>query len=479
MGRCKYYQVCEIEDASLRDNDLCILHSTDDYKSQASFTKALENHRRREHSLVNFGRIIFPYHMDFNQVQFNQKADFSRTKFRKGVNFNGATFSKGAIFTLSEFDDDADFQQTTFAESTWFNKTVFRGTTNFWESNFSRAHFTGTKFEGNIQFCASNFSDMARFGQAEFRAETDFSDTTFAEIVFFPNLIFSETVLFERTKFLNGVIFNRVIFKKKGGFSNALFRGECEFLSVDFGDDAIFAGANFLGQTIFAGQNGEGVFLGNASFERVVSTEFALRFMQVNLKHCRFIGTDVRKFQFVGVRWPRIGSRCGVYDEIACEPARLPQIEELYRQLKQNYEDRRDYERAGDFHIGEKEMRLRNPDTRIDLRIVLLIYKFLSEYGENYVRPLAWLIALWLLTSLMVLCIGLAMKSENSVIVLSTNSQSDFGWALLYGFQAIFHITGKEFMPRGFAWVTHMIASILGPILVALAGFAVRQRLKR
>ena len=210
-----------------------------------------------------------------------------------------------------------------------------------------------------------------------------------------------------------------------------------------------------------------------------MSTEVALRFIQVNFKQCRFIGTDVRKFQFVGVRWPRIGGRCGVYDEIVCEPSRRPHVEELYRQLKQNYEDRRDYERAGDFHIGEKEMRLWNPDTRLDLRIALLIYKSLSEYGENYRRPLLGLILLWLFTSLTVPCIGLAMKSENAVIVLSPISQSDFGWALLYGFQAIFHITGKEFMPHGFAWMIHMIASILGPILIALAGLALRQRLKR
>ncbi len=459
MGRCKYYQVFEIEDANLPDNDLCVLHSTDDHKSHASFAKALETHRRREHGSLNFARIVFPYFMDFNQVEFNHRADFSRTKFIRGANFDGATFAKGAIFTLSQFSEDVRFQQTTFTEIAWFNKAVFGGNISFWETRFSRADFTGTKFEGNAEFCSSHFSATARFGQTEFRADTDFSDTTFAEIVFFPDLMFSAPVCFDRVKFQNGVMFSRVIFKGNATFSNAVFRNDCYFLSVDFGKDAIFAGASFLGRSIFTGDNGEAVFLLNANFERVLATELGLRFIQVNLKQCRFLGTDLRRFQFVGVRWPRIGGRYGIYDEIVSESSRWPQIEELYRQLKQNYEDRRDYERAGDFHIGEKEMRLRNPDTRLDLRIVLLIYKSLSEYGENYLRPSVWLIILWLFTSLTVLCIGLAMKSENSVIVLSPISQSDFGWALLYGFQAIFHITGKEFMPHGFAWMVHMIAS--------------------
>ena len=54
------------------------------------------------------------------------------------------------------------------------------------------------------------------------------------------------------------------------------------------------------------------------------------------------------------------------------------------------YEDRRDYERAGDFHYGEKEMRRRNKETAWGLRIFLWLYRLFSGYGERYLPPLFW-----------------------------------------------------------------------------------------
>jgi hypothetical protein len=147
----------------------------------------------------------------------------------------------------------------------------------------------------------------------------------------------------------------------------------------------------------------------------------ALRFIEADLSRCRFLGTDVRKVGFIGVLWVQIGSRDGICDEI--EPSGpgkehpLALTEELYRQLKQNYEERRDYERAGHFHVGEKEMRLRNPATRLDLRILLALYKGISGYGENYRRPLFWLLVLLLLTSATALVHGLSIKGVYSVRV--------------------------------------------------------------
>ena len=65
------------------------------------------------------------------------------------------------------------------------------------------------------------------------------------------------------------------------------------------------------------------------------------------------------------MKWPEIGGRFRVYDEDVelsdGETRPWALIEQLYRQLKQNYEDRRDYERARDFHYGEEEMRRKNP----------------------------------------------------------------------------------------------------------------------
>ena len=73
-------------------------------------------------------------------------------------------------------------------------------------------------------------------------------------------------------------------------------------------------------------------------------------------------------------------------------------IAELYQQLKRNYDDRKDYWTAGDFHYGEMEMK------RLHSRFawkwarwlsyhfnLVALYKVVSAYGESYVRPLACL----------------------------------------------------------------------------------------
>jgi hypothetical protein len=94
------------------------------------------------------------------------------------------------------------------------------------------------------------------------------------------------------------------------------------------------------------------------------------------------------------ILWPKRGKRFQVYDEIlplaTNESGRWDHIERLYRELKQNHEDRRDYERAGDFHYGEKEMRRKNPDTPFLLKCLLTLYGAVSGYGERYIRPLVW-----------------------------------------------------------------------------------------
>ena len=70
------------------------------------------------------------------------------------------------------------------------------------------------------------------------------------------------------------------------------------------------------------------------------------------------------------------------------------QVERLYREVKQNYNDHRDYARAGDFHYGEKEMQRLNCRTPLSLWVFLCLYWMVSGYGERFLRPLLWAVGL-------------------------------------------------------------------------------------
>jgi len=484
MGRCKYYEVCGLEDSSQPDNYLCILHSPDLNKNQKAFNNALEAHRRKEERFSNFERFVFPSEAHFERATFPHQADFSRAVFSKGASFEKAVFEKGANFTFSNFIEESSFSDATFTESTWFTKTVFGADANFIGARFSRrSYFQGAKFQKTATFSWANFAEEARFRQTEFKSDIDFSQAIFSGLARFSEIIFPDTTLFTGTKFAEQASFHTVIFKNDSDFTEALFNKGGEFYDTHFAS-VKFTRARFYGPTTFDASDKVSMFDGEVLFtQTIIDPGDSVKFIEADLPRCRFLGTDVRKVHFIGVTWACIGARNGVYDEITPlqpgEQRQWAQIEELYRQLKQNYEERRDYERAGHFHIGEKEMRLKNPDTPRHLRFLLWLYKWVSGYGEHYRLPLIWLAGLWLLTSCTALVWGLTMGQGAYAVRLSPNSSSHWGWALLYGLETMFHLPAREFTPTGLGRAIHTFASILGPVFIGMFGLALRQRLKR
>jgi len=69
-------------------------------------------------------------------------------------------------------------------------------------------------------------------------------------------------------------------------------------------------------------------------------------------------------------------------------------VEGLYRQLKINYEEERDFKRVGDFHYGEMEMHRRGSPWRQWLPSWYKFYRVLSGYGERPFRAFIWLLLL-------------------------------------------------------------------------------------
>jgi hypothetical protein len=173
--------------------------------------------------------------------------------------------------------------------------------------------------------------------------------------------------------------------------------------------------------------------------------------------------------------------RSRVYDEdapLAADETRAwGQIEELYRGLKQNHEERRDYERAGDFHYGEKEMRRKNPDTPIGLRALLTCYWLLSGYGERYWRPLIWTGILLAACTLGYLVLGLSPRGGGPKLAVS--NWVDWFRAAHYGFRVMALLRPDDLVPIGYATLVNTVQSVLGPLFLGLFALAVRQRLKR
>jgi uncharacterized protein YjbI with pentapeptide repeats len=429
MPQCKRYNICgrNVEDDPV--DSLYILHSTDPAKDALTFAKALATHR--EHKGDNFVDFVFPGRADFRGARFIQEAVFDNATFTRGADFNNATFTWGAVFSRTMFNHEVTFQEATFHQE---------------------AEFRGATFTGEVYFSGATFAQGAVFAGA-----------TFGEGATFTRATFSEGANFEGTTFI---------------------------------ESAGFFGAIFLGRTLLTGHPPGSVQTGHPLIFVRAETDFrqvvidppdAVTFLGADLTKCKFLDTDLRKVQFVDIAWPRKGRRTIVYDEIAlvkpAEGSTQPwsQVERLYRELKQNYEDRRDYERTGDFHYGEKEMRRQNPETPRGLRFFLTLYWLFSGYGERYLRPLLWAGLLFGLSTIGYMWWGLRLKDGSSSLAWTYPWINPWDWlrAAYYSFRVMTLLKPDDWVPLRYAQLVNTFQTLLGPVFLGLFALALRQRLKR
>jgi hypothetical protein len=341
---------------------------------------------------------------DFSGAEFCEAAIFSEALFLQHANFLASTFLKEAVFAWSTFVQGASFIATRFVHEARFNWAKFGQAVDFCAARFSRdAHFNSALFNGDVYFNL--------FRPSVLPVSTSGGDTP--------------------TRFP----FLATCFEQKADFREGTFNGRAEFRQTQFRQD---------------GTGEPGAIFSSARFDKPK----LVIFYDVYLGRVLFHNCDVSEFQFAKVRWrERANGKRMVFDE--CEYLDLNQVDtialraegsgpdklnyslvaELYQQLKKNYDDRRDYWTAGDFHYGEMEMkRLATPRPnhlsrwtagRIKTWLakespgflarwaknkgysegtfhalrgawhrnmgLTAWYRSASEYGESYGRPLVWL----------------------------------------------------------------------------------------
>ena len=242
--------------------------------------------------------------------------------------------------------------------------------------------------------------------------------------------------------------------RKQISATRVLFRAPVFLTALHLPGKAVFKQSAFEGDVWFVGENIEArIFSGcEVVFEEVTyNSPSTIRFRYADLGRCRFLGTDLRRVDFMGVRWcERVGSsewfnRQGLFEEIATEDRRgnpwaddrgakkkfagrgnkeaelrpWPEIERLYRELKVNYENRGDYPRAGDFHIGEKEAR-RQYESRCGMKVLLFLYRALSKYGERATPAALWLTGVVLVSLLSYVFLGATPQGSTDLLAFSS-----------------------------------------------------------
>lgn len=328
----------------------------------------------------------------------------------------------------------------------------------------------------------------------------------------FSEALFGAKASFSCSMFQNGANFSKTVFKGDTSFYNTPIDGLADFSEATFLADTSFINTHFLGiakffLSSFQGNayfssgvfNNEAYFVGNSS-TRCFYRECDLRrrrfsnvvvFENVDLGMARLQDTDLERVIFRDVQWHRpktlLRRRQALWDEFRPlekeQERQYERIAEIYRQLVLNYEKKRDYDSAEDFHIGEMEMRRKLKAARIRSRWLRQtrewvnahgIYKLSSNYGTSYIQALIVLVLLLVVFSLSFLLTGFRPTNE------SQGARFGLLDAFLLSLSIITFQRERFYEPVG--WQSRLclyIAVVMLTAQIALLLLAIRRRFKR
>lgn len=175
-------------------------------------------------------------------------------------------------------------------------------------------------------------------------------------------------------------------------------------------------------------------------------------------------------------------------------------VENRYRQFKKNFEEKRDWESAGDFYHGEMLMRLFkysaerrekswgfswwNP-LRIWYRLFhnrwktsfLRWYKWISDFNESPARAMVWLIGI-----VVVFSVVFILLFQNQLVINEVEQAISFGFTGAIPLYNLPQQTEQEMFDGDYGWIIKVIyyaEVFFSTIVWALLILSVRQKFKR
>ncbi|WNM57063.1 pentapeptide repeat-containing protein [Candidatus Nitrospira allomarina] len=313
--------------------------------------------------------------------------------------------------------------------------------------------------------------------------------------------------------------FNNTKFQKKADFNGVKFEAEVSFDETDFMSE-VSIGAQFKLRALFRGKKDALLFANSVMVDfknAIFYRPDIIRFSQADLSRCKLFETNVRGIDFAEVEWAesvtgsptlkwiwnqlcqrelsssvlfkpgtdfsrsngndcrtRFGnflwktlSRKGIYEPTDKKPEEL---ENAYRQIRQSYEDHRNYPEAGIFYFGEMTNKRKRLSSIRQYLSLIGLYGVLSGYGQKPIQASIWLIVF--LLGFNGLLIGAGMNNIPSGKPVSIFGFCTVLWA--YTFNVVTFKSPLYFTPDS-KWSEFLtiFARILVPIQATLFVLAV------
>jgi uncharacterized protein YjbI with pentapeptide repeats len=336
-------------------------------------------------SNFNFRGYHFPR---FEQNRFEKDSGLVKPKlFSEDCNFwlkgQSLELFEICVFCDCTFTDVTSFSHVTFHERTYFDRAKF----------LKYSDFALAQFKKGVSFAGVHFHDLVRFSHA----------------------IFEDKSQFKYCIFDYDVDFSRIQFYKGPNFRNAEFRRNTDFTRTNFHEEIRFGKSNFSEKfsTKFIEIN-----RGLNERENMPPPEFdfyniifppSVELINIDLTKTKFRLCDITKLRLIECTFVDQKHRLVLFDEVR-EFDRLEETERrysrasvLYRQLKSNFDNEKNWELAGKAYRSEmhmlrkifkKEFVQKKGCTTATFDLLIYgFYGFLSGFTQSYVRPLILLLA--------------------------------------------------------------------------------------
>lgn len=324
--------------------------------------------------------------------------------------FEGFFFPCDPVFELEEFTKSVFFMDARFVgESMEFTGMKFAGDVN---------DFRGAVFIGDVLFDHTHFfGKQTSFFQAEFSGKlTSFFGAKFT----------GEETDFQQAKFpRQETSFMACEFlAKHTDFRGARFQSEeTDFSLVGFlGEEADFSHARFSGNEVFFYYT---QFPQKILFMRTLF-DAKTTFTRVDLRNCAFIEVDLTRVNFSLISWQQKGKLLNeTHPSLLRDRADIGKVEvyqsteEVYRQLKVQFQQKRDVAMAGFFHHRERECERKTRRLPKDFVhwFSLWILKLSCGYGEKLQNVLISSVALILIFGIVYMFLGLHAADQAESLI--------------------------------------------------------------
>lgn len=367
---------------------------------------------------------------------------------------------------------------------------------NFSGNRFSRVYeklifdYDGNEPHARIDYGFFSLSDgslsdglqLVCFKDCDFNVNVDINEIDLHCLLNFENCTFYKPVIFsfgidtlilkdfcifkEKFQFFSIVkkyaVFRDVIFEREFHFnSTSVIDKKFEFSKCEFKYDSLFRHLNFGNDILFDKSN-----LTNCSF--LNSNIYDVRF-----NNCKFDYNNL-----IDEKYSKLKKNIEIEDVIS-----------TYRNFEINFDKNKDYEQAGEFHKRRYELDLLISKKYSLKKFLLLLYKWSSNFGENYGRSFNWFVLALIAFSFIYLFTGLVYKNSNydTVIYYFKNENrfdfwNDLGSSFLYSLNNALPFRRElEFIKSANGWTTFfsILETFFETILATLFIIGLRRKFKR